>query len=191
MMERIARVSAVFLLVSAVWVCGVLGDAVDRRGASAQVPKTKDDVGVGTNSGTESEKVRGVAEKQDAAVNRPREVFRAVEMGWRTGTPKPFERHLGKGKVWLDFGEGGLRGGLYGKSQTYYMLADYLKRKPTVSTSMIKMSEKNGKNTRPYARFESTYRYKTGPNKKEVIFVSLVLEDNRWVISEIRAVPAK
>jgi hypothetical protein len=190
-MRGIARVSAVFLLVSAIWVCGVWGDAADRRGASAQVPETKEKVGVGTKTGTEGEKVRGVTGDQDAVIAEPRVVFREVEKGWSDGTPEPFKRYLGKGKVRLDFGEGGPRDGLYSRSQAYYLIADYLKRTPTLSIGSVRMSEEGRKDSGPYAVLERTYRYKTGPSGKEVIFVLLTLEDSRWVISQMRAVPAR
>ena len=59
MMGCKARVSAVFLLVSAIWVCGVWGDAADRRGASADASDNKEDVGVGTKSDAADGKVQG------------------------------------------------------------------------------------------------------------------------------------
>lgn len=184
-----ARVSAVFLLVSAIWVCGVWGDVADRRGASTEASDTKkEDVGVGTKSDAEDEKVQGTVEAQGAVSVGPRAVFREVEKGWRDGTPKPFERHLGKGKVRLDFGEGGPRDGLYTKSQAYYLIAEYLKRKPTLKISMIKMSDDVKKGSRPYAFLERTHRWKNKPEVSEMIFVALRQEDERWVISEMRAV---
>ncbi len=189
MMGCKARVSAVFLLVSAIWVCGVWGDVADRRGASADASDKKKEMGVGTQSGAAGEKVQGTVEAQEAVSVGPRAVFREVEKGWRDCTPKPFERHLGKGKVRLDFGEGGPRDGLYTKSQAYYLIAEYLKKKPTLKISMVKMSDDVKKGSRPYAFLERTHRWKNKSEVSEVIFVALKDEDKRWVISEMRAVP--
>ena len=191
MMGCKARVSAVFLLVSAIWVCGVWGDAADRRGASADASDNKEDVGVGTKSDAADGKVQGVVEKQGAVSVGPRAVFREVEKGWRDGTPKPFERHLGKGKVRLDFGEGGPRDGLYTKSQVHYLIAEYMKQRPTLKIGMIKMSDDSRKGSRPYAFLERTHRWKNKASVSEVIFVGLRTEDERWVISEMRAVRAR
>lgn len=188
MMGCKARVSAVFLLVSAIWVCGVWGDAADRRGASADASDKKEDVGVGTKSDVADGKVQGAVEKQGAVSIGPRVVFREVEQGWRDGTPKPFERHLGKGKVRLDFGEGGPRDGLYTKSQAHYLIAEYLRKKPTLEIDTVKMSDDTRKGARPYAFLERTHRWKNKSAVSEVIFVALRDEDERWVISEMRAV---
>jgi len=183
-----ARVSAVFLLVSAIWVCGVWGDAADRRGASAGASDDKVDVGVGTKSDAADGKVQGVVGKQEAVSIGPRAVFREVEKGWREGTPKPFERHLGKGKVRLDFGEGGPRDGLYTKSQAHYLITEYMKKTPTLEISMVKVSDDVRKGARPYAYLERTHRWNNKSAVSEVIFVGLRDEDERWVISEMRAV---
>jgi hypothetical protein len=188
-MGRKARVSAVFLLVSAIWVGVVRGDVTDRRGASAQVPGSRS-VGVGTKSGTVGEKVQGVAGRQNVVGARPRVIFGEVEKGWRNGTPKPFERYLGKGKVRLHFGEGGPRDGLYTADQAYYLITEYLKRAPTLTIRFLKVSDDSEQGTRPYALLERTCRYRTGLSRTEVIFVSLMLEAGRWVISELKVVPA-
>ena len=91
----------------------------------------------------------------------------------------------------MDFGEGGPRDGLYSRSQAYYLIADYLKRTPTVSVGSLRMSDETRNSSGPYALLERTYRYKNRPAGKEVIFVSLVPEGSRWVISQMRAVPAR
>jgi hypothetical protein len=88
----------------------------------------------------------------------------------------------------LDFGEGGPRDGLYTKSQAHYLISEYLRKKPTLRISMVKMSEDTGKDSRPYAFLERTHRWKNKSAVSEVIFVSLRSEDGRWVISEMRAV---
>ena len=191
MMQRIVRVSAVFLLILGIWVCGVSGGQVHRRGNLTQGAVSKDDVGVGTKAA-----VLGKEATEDAGVHStaridPLRIFGAVEKGWRDGTPKPFERYLGKGKVRLDFGEGGPRGGLFKRSQAYYLLADYLRRAQTIRIGIARMSDGGNRGSRPHALLERLCRYSNGVAQKEIIFVSLSREDDRWVISELRVVPAK
>jgi hypothetical protein len=91
-------------------------------------------------------------------------------------------------KVRLDFGEGGPRDGLYTKSQAHYLIAAYLRKKPTLKISMVKMSDEVRKDSRPYAFLERTHRWKNKSEVSEVIFVALRDEHERWVISEMRAV---
>jgi hypothetical protein len=191
MMEPIVRVSAVFLLILGIWVCGVWGGEVHRRGSSAQRSVLGDDVGVGTKAAVLCKEASKDARVHSTARIDPLKIFGAVEKGWRDGTPKPFEGYLGKGKVRLDFGEGGPRGGLFTRSQAYYLLADYLRRAQTVRIGIARMSDGSKKGSRPHALLERLCRYSNGVARKEIIFVSLSREDDRWVISELRVVPAK
>ena len=188
-MNSIARVSAVFLLILGVGVCGGWEAKADRRGISTRQANSKK-TGVGTKAG-ESEEGSGVNEGSGGLKVKPLVVFREVERGWRSGTPRPFERYLGKGKVRLDFAEGGSRGGLFTKSQAYYLIADYLRRTKTTDIGFLKITDSGNQTQKPYALFERTCRDRNGISRKEVIFVSLSSEDKAWVISELRVIPAR
>jgi hypothetical protein len=190
-MESIARVSAVFLLIMGMWVCGVWSGETHHQGISRPRPVPDDDVGVGTKTAAWGDEVSGRDERRGGVVVRPLTVFRGVEKGWQNGTPKPFERYLGKGKVRLELGEGGPRGGLFTRSQAYYLLADYLRRAQTLSVKLARMSDGTDRSSRPYALLERKCRYRNGVIRNEVVFVSLKSEDGRWVISELRAVSAR
>lgn len=189
-MYNIARVSAVFLLVIVVWACGVWGGETPDQEISRSRP-VPDDVGVGTKVAALSDEISRGDEVRGGARVEPLMVFKGVEEGWRNGTPKPFERYLGKGKVRLDLGEGGPRGGLVTRSQAYYLLADYFLRTQTLSIGFARISEGTEKQPRPFALLERKCRYKNGVVGKEVVFVSLRPEDGRWAISELRAIPAR
>ena len=190
-MEIIARVSAVFLLLLGVWVCGALSGETDRPGISARQPAKKNGVGVGTKVAMSGGEVSESAEPGVSAGVKPLTIFREVEKGWRNGTPKPFERYLGKGKVRLDLGEGGPRGGLYTRSQAYYLLTDYLRSARTIGIDFVKVSDRHERGSKPYALLERQCRYRNGLIRKEVVFVALSTEDGRWVIAELRVVPAR
>ena len=189
-MDPIARAGAVFLLVGLVWVSGVLADEGNRRGHSQQQTKTKQTVGVGTQQGLQQGD-SGVREESPVTGVASLAVFREVETGWRAGTPKPFEKYFGKGKVRLDFGEGGPRGGLFARSQAYYLITDYLKGTQTLDIGFTRVSDGIKSGTKPYALLERGYRDKNGISRREVVFISLSLEDGLWVITELRAIPAK
>jgi hypothetical protein len=191
MMGRKDRVSAVFLLALAIWVGGVRGGGADRRAASARGSETKNKMGVGTETGARETEESKVAVQGEAAGARPREIFREVEKGWRYGTPAPFERYLGKGRIKLDFGEGGPRGEFFTRSQAYYLISDYFKQTSTVKVSLLRVSDDSDGVKQPYALLERTCRYKNGSVKKEFVFVQLSLESNEWVIAELRAVTAR
>lgn len=200
-MESIARVSAVFLLVGWVWVAGALGDEGKHRGYGGET-QAKQKAGVGTQLGLpdgdsgkreespgagKASEAKGISGAQGAVAA----VFRDVEAGWRSATPKPFEKYLRKGKVRLDFGEGGPRGGLYARSQAYYLIADYLKGTQTLEATLVKVSDGAKGVTKPYALVERVFRDRKGMSRRETVFISLALEDSLWAISELRVVPAK
>lgn len=188
---REARVSAVFLLALAIWVGGVWGDDAGRRATSARGSATKNKVGVGTETDAREKGESRVAEQGEAAGTRPRVIFGEVEKGLRYGNPEPFKRYLGKGRIKLDFGEGGPRGEFFTRSQAYYLISDHLKQTSTLEVSLLKMSGESERVSPPYALLERTCRYKNGPVKKEFVFVLLALEDNDWVITELRALTAR
>lgn len=189
--ESIARVSAVFLLVGAVWAAGVLGGDDGSRGKSRAGTHSTTDLGVGTKVGSQSVADSGVRDESVEGRGAPLAVLREVAAGWRAGTPKPFEKYLRKGKVRLDLGEGGPRGGLYARSQAYYLIADYLKGTQTVDLVITKVNDGSQGKAKPYALLERTYKDTNGLSRKEVVFVSLALEEGQWAISEMRAIPAK
>jgi hypothetical protein len=191
MMGGKTRVSAVFLLALAIWVGSACGDDADRQGASARRPATKAKVGVGTETGPRQAEESTVAEQGEAVGARPWEVFREVEKGLRLGTPVPFEGYLGKGRIKLDFGEGGPRGGFFTKAQAFYLIGDYLKGSPTLEVRQIRASGENDRVSRPFALLERTCRHKNGPVGKEYVFVLLSLEADGWMITELRAVAAR
>ncbi len=154
-------------------------------GDSAHMRK---DRGAGTKQGSDQSVVSKPS--RGARVNAV-SVLKEVARGWRGNDPTPIGKYLGKRKVRLDFGEGGPRGGLFTKSQAYYLISDYLKRSKTVDLNLLKISSGQQKTQKPYIVIERIYRGRNGKQGREVIFVSLVPEGDSWVISELRAIPAR
>jgi hypothetical protein len=186
-----ARASAVFLLALAIWVGGVWGDDADRRASFVRGSEKKAQVGVGTKTDARPAEESRVAGQDEAARMEPRDVFREVERGFRSGTPAPFERYLGKGRIRLDFGEGGPRGEFFTRSQAYYLISDHLKQTPTLRVSLLRISDETENSSQPYALLERSCRSGNGLVRREFVFVQLAPEADNWMIAELRAVTAR
>ncbi|MGQ9603385.1 MAG: hypothetical protein ACUVUU_04155 [bacterium] len=186
-----ARKSAVFLIASALIVCMVSIGEPAQRGSSVQKGIQKRRAGVGTNHGG-SEVLslkRPTGDKMPDV--QPITIFRAIEAGIRSSNVKEFGGFLGRERVFLEIDEGGPRGGRFAKGQAYYLLVDYLKETRTLRIDLAKLSEAKGSEGKPFALFERVYRTRTGAIRKEMIFVCLGFENDSWVISEFRVIPAE
>jgi hypothetical protein len=190
-MRWVLKASAVSLLSVVVMMTGLCGGEENRRGVTEESPEPVSDAGAGTKTREEltleSQKATGSQEVTSEAL----EVLGAIEEGWRKSSARPFGTHLGKGKVRIDLGEGGPRGGLFTRSQAYYLLKDYLEDFRTVELNVDKTSTETKSGSRPYILFERAYRTQDGAERKQVVFVSLGREGDKYVISEIRAIPSK
>ena len=190
-MSWVLKASAVSLLIG-VMMMGLCGGEENRRGVTEESPEPVSDAGAGTKTREEltleSQKAKGSQEVTSEAL----EVLGAIEEGWRKSSARPFGTHLGKAKVRIDLGEGGPRGGLFTRSQAYYLLSDYLDDFQTVELEIDKTSTETTKSgSRPYVLFERAYRTPDGAERRQVVFVSLSREDGAYVISELRAIPSK
>jgi hypothetical protein len=189
-MSWVLKASAVSLLIG-VMMTGLCGGEENRRGVTEESPEPVSDAGAGTKTREEltleSQKATGSREVTREAL----EVLGAIEEGWRKSSARPFGTHLGKAKVRIDLGEGGPRGGLFTRSQAYYLLSDYLDDFQTVELRVDKTSTETRSGSKPYILFERAYRTRDGAGRRQVVFVSLSREDDRFVISELRAIPSK
>lgn len=190
-MRWVLKASAVSLLIGVVVTSGLCGGEEESRGVTSESPEPVSDAGAGTKTREEltldSQKAKG----STAVAREALEVLGAIEEGWRISSAKPFGTHLGKAKVRIDLGEGGPRGGLFTRSQAYYLLSDYLDDFQTVYLKVSKTSTETGSGSRPYILFERAYRTQDGAQRKQVVFVSLSREDDRFIISSLRAIPSK
>ena len=189
-MSWVLKASAVSLLIG-VMMMGLCGGEENRRGVTEESPEPVSDAGAGTKTREEltleSQKVKGSQEVTREAL----EVLGAIEEGWRKSSAKPFGTHLGKAKVRIDLGEGGPRGGLFTRSQAYYLLSDYLANFRTIELRVDKKSTETRSGSRPYILFKRAYRTRDGAQRKQVVFVSLSREGDVYIISEVRAIPSK
>lgn len=186
-----ARESAVFLIASALIVCGVSIAEPRQKGAPVRVQNQDRGARVGTNDeGTDvpSPKRQTGAEMLGA---QPITIFKAIEAGLNSSNVKLFGGFLGKERILLEFDEGGPRGGRFAKGQAYYLLADYFRGTQTLRVSFAKVFEGSQGGGKPFALLERVYQTPSGAVRKQLIFVCLANENDSWVISEIRIVPAE
>jgi len=189
-MGRATRVSAVFLLALGLLLSTCWGKTRSSEN-SARETLSPNEARVGTTQ-TVGDKVTPKRHSRTRAEEvEPKAIFQAVAKGLRSGRPEAFTGYFGRGRVRLEFGEGGPRGGLFTKSQAYYLLSQYLKRAQTLSMRIVRMSGVRIKRGHPSALIERVCRYRSGAVTKQLVFVSLSLEDNRWIISEMRIIPAQ
>ncbi len=188
-MVRIARVSAVFLLVLGLLTVNLGWSEARSKGNTAREILGPSEARVGTTQA--GDEVAPKRHGRARAEIEPHDIFKAVARGFHSSRPEAFVGYFGKGRVRLDFGEGGPRGGLFTRSQAYYLLSQYLRRAQTTSMNFVKTAGTKIKRGHPSALLERVCRYRNGAVTKQFVFVSLSLEDNRWVISEMRIVPAR
>lgn len=188
-MVSIARVSAVFLLGFGLLIVSLSWSETRSKGDAARGNLGPNEARVGTTR--TGDEVAPKRHDRARAEVEPHDIFRAVARGFHSSRPEAFVGYFGKGRVRLDFGEGGPRGGLFTKSQAYYLLSQYLRRAQTVSMDLVRTSRTKVRREHPSALLERVCKYRNGAVTKQIVFVSLSLEDNRWVISEMRIVPAR
>ncbi len=185
------RKSAVFLIASVLIASMVSVGQPRQRGSSVGKGIEERRARVGTNHrGSEDLSPKRQADDQRSGVE-PIAIFKAIEAGVRSSNVKEFEGFLGRERVFLEFDEGGPRGGRFAKGQAYYLLADYLKGTRTVEVRFTRIYEARESDGKPFALLERVYRTRTGAIRKQMIFVCLGFENDSWVISEIRIIPAE
>ena len=125
------------------------------------------------------------SKKKDAS--GPLIVFADIEEGWKKGDVDKILQHFGKGKVSISI-DGGPLGGSFSKDQSFYLLKDYFKYTITKKYEFVQYRNVTNGSRQVFAIAERYYkRSDDGRLFKDKIYVSLQLEDDRWVISEIKS----
>ncbi|MFH1755923.1 MAG: hypothetical protein ABIA59_09490 [Candidatus Latescibacterota bacterium] len=119
----------------------------------------------------------------------PLDVFADIESGWKHENVDALLQHFGKGKASISIGGIGLAGGRFSKSQSFYLLKDLFKYTLTQKFEFVQFRNMDSGNRRVYAVAERYYkRTDDGRLFKDKIYVALSLEEDRWVISEIKSI---
>lgn len=115
-------------------------------------------------------------------------VFADIEEGWRTEKSQQILQHYGRGKVTLSIAGTGPTGGEFSRNQSHYLFQDLFKYTITTSFAFVQYRMAEGQD-RVYAVAERSYKKNDdGRLFKDKIYVALHLENDRWVISEIKSI---
>jgi hypothetical protein len=126
------------------------------------------------------------ASEQDAG---PIAVFADVEAGWKGEQVQQILRHYGKGKVAISIEGSSPTGGQFSRNQSYYLFQDLFKYTITERFQFVQYRHVSDGRDNVYAVAERHYkRNDDGRLFKDKIYVSLHLEEDRWVISEIKSI---
>ncbi len=116
-------------------------------------------------------------------------VFADIEEGWKKENVEKILDHFGKGKVGISIDGIGPPGGTFSKNQSHYLLKDLFQYTITERFVFVQYRNVTNGHVKVYAVAERSYkRNDDGRLFKDKIFVSLELEDDRWVIGEIKSI---
>jgi hypothetical protein len=148
-----------------------------------------------TKKNLESDQVKDVKDTKakkapDAeAQSGPILVFADIEAGWNKEQVEQILQHYGKGKVAIAIEGSGPTGGKFSRNQSYYLLKDLFTYTITEKFEFVQYRHVTDGRDDVYAVAERKYkRNDDGRTFKDKIYVSLHLEDDRWVISEIKSI---
>jgi hypothetical protein len=116
-------------------------------------------------------------------------VFAEIEEGWKNETVEKILQHFGKGKVGISIAGLGPAGGAFSKNQSHYLFKDLFKYTITEKFEFVQYRNVSDGRVKVYAVAERSYkRNDDGRLFEDKIYVSLELEDDRWVIGEIKSI---
>lgn len=178
---RTAFLSGLALCLLLGWVCGVGSEPVaagrSKGGNTPSPQESKDSL----------ESAEPVSQETDTL--GPIGVFADIEEGWKKEDVRQILRHYGKGKVAIAIEGIGPTGGAFSKNQSHYLLKDLFKYTITTKFEFVQYRNVSDDRIKVYAVAERTYkRNDDGRLFEDKIYVSLQLEDDLWVISEIKSV---
>jgi hypothetical protein len=125
----------------------------------------------------------------DSAAAPATPVFASLERAWVIGNVDSVLGHFGKRKVFLSLPEGGPAGGLYSRNQSYFIFKDLFGATRTEEFSFVSIHQGEEQPGTAIGRAERTFRRRDSSKLvQDRIFVSLVQEDARWVVAEIKSV---
>ncbi len=155
--------------------------------AAAAVPTSEADYGIGLGGDRAKQKPPQVMQK-DGKTSASKNVFADVERGWHERSANRITRHFGRGKVAISLRGVGPSGGHFSRDQSFYLFKDLFKYTITKKFKFIQYSNINS-GKKIYAVAERHYqRRRDGRLFKDKVYVSLQLENGRWVISEIKSI---
>lgn len=129
----------------------------------------------------------GVGKESELA--HPSLIFAQIERGWVIGSADVVLEQFGKRKVFISLPDGGPQGGHFSRAQSYFILKELFDSTRTEEFSFATIRQPEEQRNTAIGLAERTFRKRdSSRTQQDRIFVSLVLEDGRWVVSEIKSV---
>lgn len=172
---------ALLLLVSlAGWTYAVADDPGGDAASKGQKPDPQEQSsGEADTSEAVSEQLEGLG---------PIGVFADIEEGWKKEKLGLILRHYGRGKVAISI-DGGPTGGAFSKNQSHYLFKDLFKYTITKKFEFVQYRNVSDGRGKVYAVAVRSYkRNDDGRLFEDKIYVSLQIENDAWVISEIKSI---
>ena len=120
---------------------------------------------------------------------RPTPVFASIERAWVIGNAEAVTEQFGKRKVYISLPDGGPQGGHFSRDQSYFILKDFFDATRTEEFSFVQIRRPEEQRNTAVGLATRTFRRRNSSRMlQDRIFVSLVLENERWVVSEIKSV---
>jgi hypothetical protein len=115
-------------------------------------------------------------------------VFRGIEQAWRGGDAGALAEFVGEQRVRLSVRGLGEEGGFFSKPQVFYLFKRMFKTTKLKRFEFVKFHNSGSKTRKVYGTayrsFEST---SSGRLFQDKVYVTLKLEGERWVVSEIKS----
>jgi hypothetical protein len=176
---RTALLIALWVGLHAGWVCAAADSPAAGRSGGPRV--------VSQDSKDSDEPAKPVPDHGDTL--GPIGVFADIESAWKKGNVSQILRHYGKGKVAIAIEGIGPSGGSFSKNQSHYLFKDLFKYTITKKFEFVQYRYASDDRSKVFAVAERTYkRNDDGRLFEDKIYVSLQLEDDLWVISEVKSV---
>jgi len=120
---------------------------------------------------------------------RPATVFASIERAWVMGDAEAVVQQFGKRKVSISLPDGGPEDGTYSRAQSFFILKDFFDVTHTEEFSFVSIHQPEDQPHTAIGRAERTFRRRDSSKLlQDRIFVSLVQENDRWVVAEIKSI---
>ena len=120
---------------------------------------------------------------------RPAPIFASLERAWVVGNADSLLEHFGKRKVYISLPDGGPEGGLFSRAQSYFILKGLFDATRTEEFSFVSIRQLEDPPGTAVGRAERIFRKRDSSRLvQDRLFVSLVQEDDHWVVAEIKSV---
>jgi len=119
----------------------------------------------------------------------PADIFAQIERGWVLGSADAVVEAFGQRKVYISLPDGGPAGGSFSRAQSYFIFKGFFADTRTEEFSFVSIRQLEEQPETAVGLAERTFRKRDSSRAlQDRIYVALVRENDRWVVSEIKSV---